>query len=68
MLEDVFVGDNSRMQGLTKGGGIIDIGDGKGRNFKKYTPVMQRDRTDLFEVINARWLAKGKKKSDLKTE
>ncbi|RLV85606.1 tRNA pseudouridine [Meyerozyma sp. JA9] len=68
MLEEVFVGENTRMQGLTQGGGIIDIGDGKGRNFKNYTPVMQRDRTESFEVINARWLAKGKKKAEKQQE
>lgn len=60
MMEEVFLGDNSKMQTISKGGGIIDVGDGKGHNFKKYTPVLKRDRTDLFEVINARWLAKKK--------
>lgn len=64
MLETVFLGDNSQMAGLSQGGGIIDIGDGRGRNFKKYTPVMQRDRTELFEVINARWLAKKAEKAE----
>jgi hypothetical protein len=29
---------------------------------------MQRDRTELFEVINARWLAKGKKKAEKQQE
>ena len=36
----------------------VPLGDGVGRAFAKYTPLANRERTDNYEIINARWLAK----------
>ncbi|CAI5759767.1 unnamed protein product [Candida verbasci] len=36
----------------------MNVGDGVGRRFKDYIPLEKRDRSDSYEVINARWLKK----------
>ena len=53
----------------TAGGlGVINIGDGKGRNFKKYTKVMDRDVLDSFEVSNAKHKEKKRRRREAEKE
>lgn len=45
-----------------KGCGTINIGDGKGRTFKKYVPVMQRELGERFEVVNEMYKQRKKRR------
>lgn len=47
-----------------KGTGYINIGDGTGRNFKKYTPFMRREFLETADAVNERYRVKKKRKLD----
>lgn len=51
---------------LTKNGGAVNTGNGRGRYFKTYTPVIQRQVGDTFEVVNERHRQKLLKKKNEK--
>ncbi|OBA23465.1 tRNA pseudouridine synthase [Metschnikowia bicuspidata var. bicuspidata NRRL YB-4993] len=44
--------------------GAINLGDGKGRNYKTYVPISQRDLGDDVATVNARHKEKQKKKGN----
>lgn len=47
-----------------KGAGYINIGDGTGRNFKKYTPFMAREFGETADAVNERYRVKKKRRLD----
>lgn len=59
-MERMFVIDASTIK--TGNGGYINVGDGKGRNFKKYIPLARREVGEAFEVVNKRYRQKKKRK------
>ncbi|CUM66156.1 uncharacterized protein PRCAT00003813001 [Priceomyces carsonii] len=61
IMEDMFIKDVELK--LTPGSGAINIGDGKGRNFRKYVPMAKREMGDSFEEVNARYREKKAKSS-----
>ncbi|KAI5970289.1 DEG1 [Candida margitis] len=40
----------------------VPLGDGVGRAFAKYTALADRERTESYDIINARWMAKKSKR------
>ncbi|RLV95156.1 tRNA pseudouridine [Spathaspora sp. JA1] len=42
----------------------INTGDGVGRIFSKYTPIVDRERGEHFEISNAKWLDRKQKKKE----
>lgn len=36
----------------------MNTGDGVGRSYNKYVPLAERDRSESYEIINARWFEK----------
>lgn len=63
MLQDTSVKVSDEVKTLP-GAGFINIGDGKGRNFRRYTPIQKRECGDFFEVVNERHREKKKRKLD----
>lgn len=45
------------------GTGCINVGDGKGRPYKKYVPVMQREVGESYEVVNENFRQKKKRRT-----
>lgn len=62
MVEKVFVGDKISND-THSGAGAINIGDGRGRNFKTYVPISKRELGDTVETVNARHREKRKRKN-----
>ncbi|KAL6451250.1 DEG1 tRNA pseudouridine(38/39) synthase [Candida maltosa Xu316] len=40
-------------------------GDGVGRTYTKYIPIEKRDRTESYEILNAKWLEKKEAKQNV---
>ncbi|CCE73185.1 Piso0_000208 [Millerozyma farinosa CBS 7064] len=59
-MERMFVLDPSTIK--AGNGGYINVGDGKGRNFKKYIPLERREVGESFDVVNKRYRQKKKRK------
>lgn len=66
MVANLAVYDESGYKHLN-GAGVINIGDGKGRNFKKYVKIVDREFGDTFEVVNAKHREKKKRKLEQQT-
>ncbi|KAL7662867.1 Pseudouridine synthase I TruA alpha/beta domain-containing protein [[Candida] zeylanoides] len=45
------------------GSGIINTGDGRGRNFKRYVPVVKREVGETFEVVNEKHREKKRRRA-----
>lgn len=63
MVENVFITDKVSKV-IHSGAGAINVGDGKGRNFKNYVPISKRELGDTVETVNARHREKKKRKSE----
>lgn len=59
MMENVFV---KKEVLTTSNGGYVNVGDGIGRNFKKYIHIMDKEFGEPFEVVNERHTQKKKRK------
>ena len=46
----------------------MNNGDGVGRSYNKYMPILERERTESYEVLNLRWMEKGISKRTRKTQ
>ena len=53
MLESFFMKDADKIKPI-KGSGTMNVGNGSGRNFSRYTPLSQREVLETYMVINAR--------------
>lgn len=63
MVESVFV--RQYTDSRPSSGGYINLGDGRGRNFKKYVPVSERDLGETVDTVNARHREKKARKEAL---
>lgn len=61
MVEGVFVKKFENPH-LIAGAGAVNVGDGKGRNFKSYVPISERELGETVEAVNARHREKKQKK------
>ncbi|CAH2351558.1 tRNA pseudouridine(38/39) synthase [[Candida] railenensis] len=61
MVANLALTDETGYKNLP-GSGIINIGDGRGRNFKKYVKIVNREYGDTFEVVNAKHREKKRRK------
>lgn len=52
MVKDVYVKNHQRL--YAPGTGYVNIGDGKGRNFKAYVPISKREVGEDVAVVNER--------------
>lgn len=62
MVETVFMSDKVTNNTLA-GAGTINVGDGRGRNFKTYVPISKRELGETVESVNARHREKKKRKN-----
>lgn len=60
MVQGVFI--KNFEQKSQSGAGAVNVGDGRGRNFKSYVPLSQRELGDTVETVNARHREKKQKK------
>ncbi|EEQ40134.1 hypothetical protein CLUG_04262 [Clavispora lusitaniae ATCC 42720] len=67
MVHSVFMPEEIK-DNLLQGAGYINLGDGRGRNFKKYVPIAEREMGETVEAVNARHREKKKRKMDNKAE
>ncbi|KAM9940300.1 hypothetical protein OXX80_000220 [Metschnikowia pulcherrima] len=63
MVRDVYMKDEVKENSdAFPDAGAINLGDGKGRNYKSYVPISQRDLGDDVATVNARHKEKQKQK------
>lgn len=67
MLESFASRDTTNLKSLP-GSGHINVGDGIGRNFRKYVPIGKREVAETFELVNARYNEKKKRKLQQSSE
>lgn len=67
MLQSFSSQDTTNLKSLP-GSGHINVGDGVGRNFRKYVPIAKRELAETFELVNSRYTEKKKRKLQLATE
>lgn len=60
MMEQVFLTEIDEF--TIPGAGAVNLGDGKGRVFRKYVPISQRELGETVESVNARYVEKKKRK------
>lgn len=65
MVEGVFVKDFEN-KNQHPDAGTVNVGNGRGRNFKSYVPLSKRELGDTVETVNARHREKKQKKIELK--
>lgn len=63
MVEGVFVKEFDG-QHQNPDAGFVNVGDGRGRNFKSYVPICKRELGDTVEVVNARHREKKQRKAE----
>lgn len=63
MVQSVFIKEFS-IENQHPDAGTINVGDGRGRNFKSYVPFCKRELGDTVHEINARHREKKQKKGD----
>lgn len=63
MVESVFVKEFEN-ESQHPDAGTINVGDGRGRNFKSYVPLSKRELGDTVETVNARHREKKQKKGE----
>lgn len=61
IMQDAVIRDEDKLQNAL-GAGTINLGDGKGRSYKKYVPILERDFGESYQVVNERHLQKKKRK------
>ncbi|GEQ69712.1 hypothetical protein JCM33374_g3386 [Metschnikowia sp. JCM 33374] len=63
MVGEVFLKEEIKENsGAHPNAGTINLGDGKGRNYKTYVPISKRELGDDVETVNARHREKQKRK------
>lgn len=63
IMRDIVVQDEDKIKSPHVAG-AMNVGDGRGRNFKKYIPILERDFGDSYQVVNERHLQKKKRKTE----
>lgn len=61
IMRDTVIRDEDKLD-HPSGSGSINLGDGRGRSFKKYVPIMARELGESFETVNARHKEKKRKR------
>lgn len=65
IFEKQVIVDTDKLTSLP-GAGNINVGDGRGRNFRNYLPIAKRELAETFESVNERYRAKKKLKLESK--
>lgn len=63
IMQDMVIKDEDKLK-TRPGAGAINLGDGKGKSYKRYVPILQREFGESFEVVNERHLQKKKRKTE----
>lgn len=63
IMKDFVVSDADKLK-KSPGSGFINIGDGRGRGFKTYVPILEREFGEHFEVVNERFLERRKARKE----
>lgn len=56
IMESIVTKDKNNIEIST--GGTMNLGDGEGRNFKNYVPILKREFGRTFEAVNAKYRQK----------
>ena len=58
IMEDTLFKNQDPTTTTTKILKTMNNGDGVGRSYNKYMPILERERTESYEVLNLRWMEK----------
>ena len=68
IMEDTLFKNQDPTTTTTKILKTMNNGDGVGRSYNKYMPILERERTESYQVLNLRWMEKRDIEENKKTQ